>query len=100
MFGVVLLFLITVMHIYVFWRGASVPLLQHHVPRRFLFAAGALLWLGFFCGRVIGHQGTGALAGALETMTVIVCRGTGTWGPRMRLWHPAEIVRVRLQRAE
>ncbi len=28
--------------------------------------------------------------------TVIVSRGTGTWGPRMRLWHPAEIVRVTL----
>ncbi len=31
--------------------------------------------------------------------TVIVCRGTGTWGPRMRLWRPAEIVRVKLRRA-
>ncbi len=29
-------------------------------------------------------------------MTAIVSRGTGTWGPRMRLWHPAEIVRVTL----
>jgi predicted MPP superfamily phosphohydrolase len=29
-------------------------------------------------------------------MTAIVCRGTGTWGPRMRLWHPAEILRIRL----
>jgi predicted MPP superfamily phosphohydrolase len=29
-------------------------------------------------------------------MTVIVCRGTGTWGPRMRLWHPGEILRVTL----
>ena len=27
-------------------------------------------------------------------MTVIVCRGTGTWGPRMRLWRPSEILRV------
>jgi len=27
-------------------------------------------------------------------MTLIVCRGTGTWGPRMRLWRPAEILRV------
>ena len=31
-------------------------------------------------------------------MTVIVCRGTGTWGPRMRLWHPGEILRVTLRR--
>ena len=29
-------------------------------------------------------------------MTAIVSRGTGTWGPRMRLWHPAEILRVTL----
>jgi len=29
-------------------------------------------------------------------MTVIVCRGTGTWGPRMRLWLPGEILRVTL----
>jgi len=29
-------------------------------------------------------------------MNVIVCRGTGTWGPRMRLWKPGEIIRVTL----
>ena len=32
----------------------------------------------------------------VEGMTVIVCRGTGTWGPRMRLWRPGEILRVKL----
>ena len=30
-------------------------------------------------------------------MTVIVCRGTGTWGPRMRLWRPGEILRITLR---
>jgi predicted MPP superfamily phosphohydrolase len=30
-------------------------------------------------------------------MPVIVSRGTGTWGPRMRLWRPAEILRVTLR---
>ncbi len=30
-------------------------------------------------------------------MTVIVCRGTGSWGVRMRLWRPAEIIRVKLK---
>jgi predicted MPP superfamily phosphohydrolase len=30
-------------------------------------------------------------------MPVIVCRGTGTWGPRMRLWLPSEIVRIKLR---
>ena len=32
----------------------------------------------------------------VDGMTVIVCRGTGTWGPRMRLWRPSEILRVNL----
>ncbi len=30
-------------------------------------------------------------------MPVIVCHGTGTWGPRMRLWRRSEIVRVTLR---
>jgi uncharacterized protein len=33
-------------------------------------------------------------------MTLIVCRGTGTWGPRMRLWEPGEILRVTLHRGD
>ena len=39
------------------------------------------------------------LAGRYEvcSMSVIVTRGTGTWGPRMRLWHPGEILRVTLR---
>jgi hypothetical protein len=36
---------------------------------------------------------------AVDGMTVIVCRGTGTWGPRMRLWSPSSILRVTLRRA-
>jgi uncharacterized protein len=31
-------------------------------------------------------------------MPVFVCRGTGTWGPRMRLWHRSEILRITLRR--
>ena len=30
-------------------------------------------------------------------LTAIVSRGTGTWGPRMRLWLPGEIVRIKLR---
>ena len=30
-------------------------------------------------------------------MPVIVCRGTGTWGPRMRLWRPGEVLLIRLR---
>jgi predicted MPP superfamily phosphohydrolase len=32
----------------------------------------------------------------VDKMTVLVCRGTGTWGPRMRLWRPGEILRITL----
>jgi len=39
------------------------------------------------------------LAGRYEVadMTLIVGRGTGTWGPPMRLWHPSEILRIKLR---
>jgi predicted MPP superfamily phosphohydrolase len=39
------------------------------------------------------------LAGRYQVngMMAIVCRGTGTWGPRMRLWQPSEMVRVKLR---
>jgi predicted MPP superfamily phosphohydrolase len=30
-------------------------------------------------------------------MPLIVCRGTGTFGPRMRLWLPGEILRITLR---
>ena len=35
----------------------------------------------------------------VDRMTAIVCRGTGTWGPRMRLWRPSEILRITLRAA-
>jgi hypothetical protein len=34
---------------------------------------------------------------AVGGMTLLVSRGTGTWGPRMRLWGPGEILRIRLR---
>ena len=39
------------------------------------------------------------LAGRYEVggMSVIVSRGAGTWGPRMRLWQPGEIVFITLR---
>jgi len=33
----------------------------------------------------------------IEGMTLIVCRGTGAWGPPMRLWRRGEILRVTLR---
>ncbi|MFH1378626.1 MAG: metallophosphoesterase [Planctomycetota bacterium] len=34
----------------------------------------------------------------IDGMTLIVSRGSGGWGPRMRLWSPGEIVRITLRR--
>jgi len=33
----------------------------------------------------------------IDGMSLIIGRGTGTWGPRMRLWSPGEILRIRLR---
>ncbi len=33
----------------------------------------------------------------INGMPIIVCRGTGTWGPRMRLWQRGEILRITLR---
>jgi predicted MPP superfamily phosphohydrolase len=33
----------------------------------------------------------------ISKMTIIVCRGTGTWGSRMRLWRPGQILRITLR---
>ena len=68
MFGTVLLSVCTLMHVYVFWRAASVPLIDRHVPRKVLMGAGLVLWTIFFLGRVAGHGGTGLLAGTLELL--------------------------------
>jgi predicted MPP superfamily phosphohydrolase len=66
MFGTVLISIVTVMHLYVFWRSASVPFIArrfHAVP---VAAAGTLLWALFLAGRVYGHHGTGHFAAAIE----------------------------------
>jgi len=34
----------------------------------------------------------------VDGISLIVCRGTGTWGPRMRLWRPSEMLRITLRR--
>ena len=66
MFGTVLLSVITVLHLYLFWRAASVPLVKQRVPRAALVGTGAVLWTVFLLGRVIGHGGTGIAAAVLE----------------------------------
>ena len=66
MFGTILISVCTFMHVYVFWRSASVPFVNRHVPRKIFIGAAVILWAVFLFGRVIGHGGTGVLAGTLE----------------------------------
>ena len=66
MFGIILISVATCMHIYVFWRAVSVPVIERAVSGKLLIITGLILWALLFFGWVIGHRGTGALAGALE----------------------------------
>ena len=66
MFGTILISVCTLMHIYVFWRTAAVPLVNRHVPLAFLILTGLLLWAFLFMGRLFHHGGTGALTAAIE----------------------------------
>jgi predicted MPP superfamily phosphohydrolase len=89
-------------------RAAGATLLLSHTPWQAAAAAagGAGLMLS-------GHTHAGQIwpfsylvsrqypiwRGRYEVngMTAIVCRGTGTWGPRMRLWRPSELLFIRLR---
>ena len=66
MFGIILISAGTLIHFYVFWRAASVPVVDRNLPRKLLAGAGVTLWAVFFFARVFGHGGTGPLAEALE----------------------------------
>ena len=66
MFGTVLISVVSVMHAYVFFRIASVPMVKRHVSRKALILAGVALWAVFYLGRAYGRNGTGFPAQVLE----------------------------------
>jgi predicted MPP superfamily phosphohydrolase len=66
MFGTILISVCSLMHFYVFWRAASVPFVNRHVPLHLLIVTGVLLWAIFFIGRLFHHGGTGTLAATIE----------------------------------
>jgi predicted MPP superfamily phosphohydrolase len=66
LFGTTLIIIGTVMHLYVFWRIWSVPLVRERVPWPVLLGLCAAIWVVFYLGRTYGHGGEGALARALE----------------------------------
>lgn len=56
------------MHVYVFWRAASVPFIAQHVHRGALFGIGVFLWASFLLGRLLEHYGLGLISRALELL--------------------------------
>jgi predicted MPP superfamily phosphohydrolase len=65
-FGTILISAITLLHIYVFWRTASVPLIGQVLPKKILIGIGLLLWVVFLLGRIYGRHRTGPFATVLE----------------------------------
>jgi predicted MPP superfamily phosphohydrolase len=89
-------------------RSAGAAILLSHTPwqadRAAASGAGLMLSGHTHGGQIwpFGLLESGVyplLAGRYEVngMPVIVSRGTGSWGPRMRLWQPSEIVRITLR---
>jgi hypothetical protein len=65
-FFIVVLVVWTLMHAYVFWRAASVPLIADHVHRGVLIAVAIFLWSSFLLGRMLEHYGVPVIARGLE----------------------------------
>jgi hypothetical protein len=74
-FGIILISIVSIFHLYVFWRASSVPLIKDHVPVRIIGVTGVLLWSLVFLARVYGHGGSSLVAGAVEFigMTWMAC---------------------------
>jgi predicted MPP superfamily phosphohydrolase len=70
MFGMFLLFAVTVMQVYVFWRVSTVPFVKKRIPGKFIILAGLLLWACFFFSRLFGNNGIGSFANILEFISM------------------------------
>jgi len=54
------------MHVYVFWRAATIPAITHHVSVWFLAALAAILWASFLLPRFLNIEGANVFARMLE----------------------------------
>jgi hypothetical protein len=91
------------------WRQApGAKILMAHVPVAARLAArtgvglmlaghthGGQIWPLSIASRLLNPLLAGRYE--MEGMTVLVSRGAGTWGPRMRLWRPGEIMLITLR---
>lgn len=69
MFGFILASAVMIMQAYVFWRAASLPFITRHIPKKYLFRAGLLLWVAFCLSRLVFPQGNSLLA-AIEFISM------------------------------
>jgi uncharacterized protein len=65
-FLIVALLIWTAMHVYVFWRARSIPVISRHVPRYLLSAVACFLWASYILAHILDHFRIGALARILE----------------------------------
>ncbi|MDH5711886.1 MAG: metallophosphoesterase, partial [Gammaproteobacteria bacterium] len=70
MFIVVLIFVVMLMHIYLFWRIASLPWFMSPRRRRQLWIAALLVWLLFILGSFLGHGHQGLFASIMERLAM------------------------------
>lgn len=70
MFGTILTSIVTFLHLYVFRRASSIPLLTRRMPKRHIALTGVVMWGLFVIGRFYGHDNPGLLAGTLEHLSM------------------------------
>jgi len=66
MFGIILITVITILHIYVFGRIASLTWIRTYLPLKYQLGAAILLWGLFFLSRTLRHNHLGILSGVVE----------------------------------
>ena len=70
MFGIFLLFAVTVMQVYVFWRASTVPFVKNHISGKFIIL-GWITPLGcFFFSRIFGNNGIGYFSNIIEFISM------------------------------
>ena len=68
MFGTILISICTVIHVYVFWRISSMPMMANYLSGKQITGIGVGLWLILFLSRFYAHHHTGKLAYIVELM--------------------------------
>ena len=70
MFGIFLLFAVTVMQVYVFSRINTVPFIKKRVPGKVIILTGLLFWICFFFSRIFGDSRIGPFFSILEFISM------------------------------